>query len=125
MPDYSKDPFYIRYAEDRRAAELAAEVTVPVVVVSDGPGTPDGAGWFFRQLAGGEVEWRPEGKPFPPPGYRWNIDPADRWANGGHVPADRSQPTVPKLERIRFGPTHPSRPEPVHFDSAKGVRYRS
>jgi hypothetical protein len=103
------------YAQQRERKRLERE----------GEGVPDGAGWKHRTLPSGEVEWWPEGKSPAPPGYRWNIDPADRWANGGHVPADKSRPTVPKLELIRFGPTHPSRPEPVHFDSAKGVRYRS
>jgi hypothetical protein len=103
------------YAQQRERKRLERE----------GEGVPDGAGWKHRTLPSGEVEWCPVDRDWAPAGYRWNIDSLDRFANGGHVPADRSQPTVPKLERIRFGPTHPSRPEPVHFDSAKGVRYRS
>ena len=83
------DPNYLDYLEEKHAREATA--TAPDL------GTDDGAGWFFRELSDGTVEWRA------PAGYRWAIDPHDRWATGGPQftsAADRRGPRVPKLEHI-------------------------
>jgi hypothetical protein len=127
-PDYSQDPFYINYIADRKAAELAAEVPVPVTVASNGPGTSDGAGWFFRELPSGDIEWRPEGKPWAPNGWEYAIDPHDRFATGGPqftIAEHRRSGAVPKLRKIVSEPTHPTRRPDVHYSSSDpgGVRY--
>jgi hypothetical protein len=126
MPDYSQDPFYIKYAADRRAAELAGEGGGdPAVATSI---SSNGDGWVSRTRPDGSTEWRPGGKDWAPPGFRWAIDPHDRWATGGQEytsAADRRGPSVPKLQPIVSGPTHPTKRPPVLFDSGAGVRYRS
>src|ERR1039457_1647184 len=79
-------------------------------------GTPDGDGGVFRTLPSGEVEGRPADQDWPPPGYRWNIDPQDRFATGGPQFTNaehRAGGSVPKLEQIVSGPTHPSRDKRV------------
>ena len=114
------DPNYSEYITQKRAREAAA--------VDPDLGTDGGAGWFFRELSDGTVEWRPDYETWPPPGYRWSIDKEDRWATGGPAyttDAQRRGRTVPKLEQIVSEPTHASRRPDVHFDSGAGVRYGS
>ena len=106
------DPNYSEYITQKRAREATA--------VDLDLGTSDEAGWFFRELADGTVEWRPEDQPWAPPGYRWAIDPHDRAATGGPQYTPAGARVVAKLEQINPGPTHPGKRPDEHIDSGFG-----
>lgn len=100
------DDYYRSWAAERRRKEQDTAASVAAA------GTPDGDGWVSRELADGTVEWRPEDQGWAPAGYRWAIDPHDRYATGGPqftTAEQRAGGSVPKLERIVSELTHPTR----------------
>jgi hypothetical protein len=118
----------------RKAAERgmpfipASEIVAGAIAIAGDPGEPDGEGWYHRERPDGSIEWREEGKPWPPDGWEYAIDSQDRAGLGGPKYTPAGAPVVAKLRRIVEGPTptHPPRAEPVHYSSNPGgVRYGS